>query len=84
MHSETEEIFLKEKLIIGLKETLNKIHRLEWEECLGKQAKIFARVPVCQKKNTHICMLVPGLHLFVCATKGQLRVSLHHVIQDEF
>lgn len=29
-------------------------------------------------------MLVPGLHLFVCAAKGQLRVSLRHVIQDEF
>ena len=56
MHSGTEEIFLKEKLILGIKETLNKIHRLKWEECLGKQAKIFTRVPVCPKK----------IHIYVC------------------
>lgn len=66
MHSETEEIFLKEKLIVGLKETLNKIHRLEWEECLGKQAKIFARVPVCQKKKKYTYMYVSSRIAPVC------------------
>ena len=25
------------------------IHRLKWEECLGKQAKIFTRISVNQK-----------------------------------
>ena len=54
MHSETEEIFLIEKLILGGKETLYRIHRLKWEECLGKEAKIFTRISVNQKKNIHM------------------------------
>lgn len=47
MHSEIEEIFLKEKLILGIKEAQNKIHRVRWGEFL-EQAKISTRVPVCQ------------------------------------
>lgn len=48
MHSEIEEIFLKEKLILGVKEAQNKIHRVKWGEFLGEQAKISTRVPICQ------------------------------------
>ena len=54
MHSETGEIFLIEKLIFRGKETLNKTHRLKWEECLEKQAKIFIRLSVNQKKKIYI------------------------------
>ena len=51
MRSETEEMFLIVKLILGGKETVNRIHRSKWEECLGTQAKIFTRISVNQKKN---------------------------------
>ena len=84
MHSETEEIFLIEKLILGGKETLYRIHRLKWEECLGKEAKIFTRISVNQKKYTYVCGFAPGLHPFVCSIKGQVRVSLHCITQVEF
>lgn len=76
MHSETEEMFLIEKLILGGKETVNRIHRSKWEECLGTQAKIFTRISVNQKKKSYICGLAPGLHLSVCSIKGQFKVYI--------
>ena len=65
MLSETEEILLIEKLILGGKETLYRIHRLKWEECLGKQAKIFTRISVNQKKG-YICMWISSRTAPVC------------------